>query len=92
MLDEEDPRDKELRELIEEALKLNVGTRKKIKGQRDLADRVVAILQEYLDSFILLAYDIEGNPVQIKAARSPQQNEALNSILLKYFSSEVGKM
>jgi|TARA_R100001129_G_scaffold136127_1_gene97607 hypothetical protein len=91
-MDEEDPRDKELRELIEEALKLNVGTRKKIKGQRDLADRVVAILQEYLDSFILLAYDIEGNPVQIKAARSPQQNEALNSILLKYFSSEVGKM
>jgi hypothetical protein len=91
-MDEEDLRDKELRELIEEALKLNVGTRKKIKGQRDLADRVVAILQEYLDSFILLAYDIEGNPVQIKAARSPQQNEALNSILLKYFSSEVGKM
>jgi|TARA_R100000030_G_C3251740_1_gene123188 hypothetical protein len=91
-MDEEDPRDKELRELIEEALKLNVGTRKKIKGQRDLADRVVAILQEYLDSFILLAYDIEGNPVQIKAAKSPQQNEALNSILLKYFSSEVGKM
>ena len=91
-MDEEDPRDKELRELIEEALKLNVGTRKKIKGQRDLADRVVAILQEYLDSFILLAYDIEGNPVQIKAGKSPQQNEALNSILLKYFSSEVGKM
>ena len=57
-MDEEDPRDKELRELIEEALKLNVGTRKKIKGQRDLADRVVAILQEYLDSFILLALDL----------------------------------
>ena len=91
-MDAEDPRDKELRELIEEALKLNVSARKKIKGQRDLADRVVAILQEYLDSFILLAYDIEGNPVQIKAARSAQQHEALNSILIKYFSSEVGRM
>ena len=49
-MESEDPRDKELRELIEEALKLNVGARNKIKGQKDIAERVVAILQEYLDS------------------------------------------
>jgi|TARA_R100001079_G_C4448408_1_gene152339 hypothetical protein len=91
-MDAEDPRDKELRELIEEALKLNVGERKKIKGQRDIADRVVAILQEYLDSFILLGYDMEGNALQLKSASSSQQHEALNSILIKYFSSEIGRM
>ena len=91
-MENEDPRDKELRELIEEALKLNVGSRNKIRGQKDIAQRVVAILQEYLDSFILLAYDMEGNPIQIRAAKSTQQQEALNSILIKYFSSEVGRM
>jgi hypothetical protein len=42
-----------------------------------------------LDCYILLGYDFNGRHLDIKAANTPQQAEALNSFLLKYFASEV---
>ena len=44
---------------------------------------------EYMDSYILLGYDIHGDHFDIKVASTPQQAEALSSYLLKYFSAEV---
>ena len=42
-----------------------------------------------LDSYILLGYDFSGKHLDIKAASTPQQKEALNSFLMKYFASEI---
>ena len=81
--------DEELREMVEKALKDNIKERKSFKTRKDLAHRLSTILCEYLDSYILLGYDFNGRHLDIKAAKTPQQMEALNSFLLKYFAHEA---
>ena len=90
--DSQDPHDEELRELIEEALKLNISQKKTFKTRANLINSVAGFLEEHLDSFILLAYDIDGKPVTIKSTQTIQQDEALRSMLISYFATEVGKM
>ena len=81
--------DDELKELIERALKQSLEVKKEFKSREALAKRLSSILSEYLDSYIILGYDFTGNHIDIKAAPTPQQSEALNSFLLRYFASEV---
>ena len=81
--------DEELREMVERALKDNLKEKKKFKKRQDLANRLASILSEYLDSYILLGYDFTGKHIDIRAAATPQQKEALNSFLMKYFASEI---
>ena len=81
--------DEELREMVEKALKQSLVERKTFKRRTDLAKRLCAIISEYLDCYILLGYDFQGRHLDIKSSRTPQQVEALNSFLLKYFASEM---
>ena len=83
------PEDDELRDMIEQALKFNIREKKTFKKRRDLASRLGSILSEYLDSYILLGYDFDGRHIDIKAANTPMQAEALNSFLIKYFAIEA---
>jgi len=89
--DFEDPveNDEELRELVEKALKQSIVEKKTFKRRQDLAHRLCNIISEYLDCYILLGYDFQGQHLDIKASKTPQQQEALNSFLLKYFASEM---
>ena len=91
MKEEEDQfdSDDELREMVEKALRENIKERKSFKNRKDLAYRLSTIISEYLDSYILLGFDFNGRHIDIKAAKTPQQVEALNSFLLKYFASEA---
>jgi len=90
---EEDPvsqeEDDELREMVERALKQSIKDKKVFKRRQDLAERISNIIAEYLDSYILLGFDFQGRHLDIKSATTPQQMEALNSFLLKYFAAEV---
>ena len=81
--------DEELREMVERALKDSLQEKKTFKRSKDLAFRLSSVFSEYLDCYILLGYDFNGRHLDIKAANTPQQAEALNSFLLKYFASEV---
>ena len=81
--------DDELKELIEQALKQSIEVKKEFKSREALAKRLSSILSEYLDSYILLGYDFNGDHIDIKSASTSQQVEALNSFLLRYFASEV---
>ena len=81
--------DEELRELVEKALKQSIVEKKTFKRRQDLALRLSTVISEYLDCYILLGYDFQGRHLDIKAAKTPQQQEALNSFLLKYFASEM---
>ena len=86
---EEFDNDEELRELVERALKQSIVDKKTFKRRQDLARRLCNIISEYLDCYILLGYDFQGRHLDIKASKTPQQQEALNSFLLKYFASEM---
>ena len=84
--------DEELREMVEKALKQSIKDKKTFKRRQDLAHRISNIIAEYLDSYILLGFDFQGRHLDIKAASTPQQAEALNSFLLKYFAQETQSM
>jgi len=81
--------DEELREMVERALRQSLVEKKTFKKRQDLAKRLSAIISEYLDCYILLGYDFHGRHLDIKSCATPQQGEALNSFLLKYFASEM---
>ena len=74
--------DEELRELVERALKDSIQEKKTFKRSKDLAYRLSSIISEYLDCYILLGYDFNGRHLDIKAANTPQQAEALNLSLI----------
>ena len=56
---EEYPEDK-LRELLNDALNLQPEELKIFKSEKELRSKLKSIVAEYLDSFYIFGYDIEG--------------------------------
>ena len=82
----------DLTKLIEEALASNIINRKEYKDYEKVVSSVEAVVSEYLDSFIILGYDFDGNVVDIHSARSEQQHDALHTLILKHFYNTAGSM
>lgn len=89
MSEEEEPSD-EIRELIEAALKSSIDNQKMFKGRKELMNAIRSIVFEYLDSFIVIGYDYDGRIVQLEGAKTPQQQDALDTLVVKYFCSRTG--
>ena len=89
MSEEQEP-DDEIRELIEAALKSNLVNQKEFKSRGQLIEAIKAIVFEYLDSFIVIGYDYDGKVVQLEGAPSSQQQDALDTLLVKYFCMRTG--
>lgn len=93
MLEEQDgnnsEEDEKLKELIREALAMRINVTSKKKSQRNLNATLGSVVGEFLDSFIILGYDLAGNPVTIKLASTIQSDEALKSLLIKVFAKEI---
>jgi hypothetical protein len=82
--------DDALRNLIEEALKVNIEDKKEYKDHLELADTLSAVMTEFLDSFIVVGYDFEGKPISFQGSTKPQQDDALDTLILKYFYQRTG--
>ena len=74
--------DKEVKKLIKEALKYGkkAGATKRIQSEEDL-QYVAGLLSEFLDCFVVLGYDIDGNGIEIYAATNQQQSASLKMIV-----------
>lgn len=79
-----------LRNLIEEALKINIESKKEYKDHQELADTLSAVMAEFLDSFIVVGYDFDGQPISFQGTSKPQQEDALDTLFLKYFYQRTG--
>lgn len=90
MMSDEEEKDDPLRELLREALNLNVDKRKLNKNQTELVETVQAVVSEFLDSFIIVGYDFEGQPISIEGMTNPQQRDAMETLFLKYFCYRTG--
>lgn len=88
MSDEE--KDESLRNLIEEALKVSIKHNREYKNHEELAESLGPIISEFLDSFIVLGYDFEGNPLSFQVSPNSQQKDALDTLVLKYFYQRTG--
>ncbi len=82
----------DLTKLIEEALASNIISRKEYKDYDKLVSSVKDVVSEYLDSFIILGYDFDGNVIDITSASSEQQQDALYTLILKNFCKIAGPM
>jgi hypothetical protein len=81
--------DEKLKNLIREALAMRIETRTKQKKQQNLNETLGGVVGEFLSSFIVMGYDLSGNPVTLKLAPTIQHNEALKSLLIKVFAKEI---
>jgi|TARA_R110000744_G_scaffold250743_1_gene366823 hypothetical protein len=81
---EEYPEDK-LRELLNDALNLQPEELKIFKSEKELRSKLKSIVAEYLDSFYIFGYDIEGKTILVKGAHSDQQLDALDTLAIRLF-------
>jgi hypothetical protein len=79
-----------IRELLEEALKVKIEQKKEFNNHEELATSLGPIISEFLDSFIVIGYDFEGNPITFQGSAKPQQKDALDTLFLKYFQQRTG--
>ena len=75
--------DDEVKELIEAALNLQPENLQKYKSEKELREKLKSVVSEYLDSFYIFGYDIEGNTVLVKGAHSDQQMDALDTLAMR---------
>lgn len=84
---------KDLEELLSEALKLQSDQLKSFKDQQELRKILKSVVSEYLDSFYIFGYDINGKAVLVKGARSDQQVDALDALSIKlYMAGSLGNI
>jgi hypothetical protein len=82
----------QLTELIKDALAVQVKRQVKRKKTQDELEAMVATCEEFMNSFIILGYDFDGNPVEpIIVAHSQQEADSLGSYLNKFISSQIQK-
>lgn len=78
-----------IKELVKEALNVQLGIIKKRTTEKELTDALRGVMGEFLDCFMLLGYDFEGNPKVIKIANSKMSAAALRTLFLEVFAVEI---
>ena len=89
-MSKENNNDDVIRELLAEALKINIENKKEFNDHEELVTTLGPVISEFLDSFIVIGYDFEGAPITFQGAKKPQQRDALDTLFLKYFQQRTG--
>ena len=89
-MSDENKSDDTLRELIEEALKIKVDEKREFRDHEEIAETLGPVMSEFLDSFIVVGYDFDGDPISFQGSGSPQQKDALDTLFLRYFYQRTG--
>ena len=76
---------KDIDDLINSALNLGSDDLQSFKSERELREKLKSIVAEYLDSFYIFGYDIDGNTILIKGANSDMQMDALDTLAMRLF-------
>jgi hypothetical protein len=76
--------DNDIKELIEEIKKMKVVDTATDNKHVDIDNALACTIKEFLTSFLLIGYDMEGSPVIIRSDGSEMGKDALRSLLLKY--------
>jgi hypothetical protein len=77
----------EVRDLINAALNLKPESLQTYKNVKELREKLRSVVSEYLDSFYIFGYDIEGNTVLVKGGHSDQQMDALDTLAMRLIMS-----
>ena len=75
--------DKDIDDLINGALNLRPDDLQIFKNERELREKLKSIVSEYLDSFYIFGYDIDGKTILIKGAKTDMQLDALDTLAMR---------
>ena len=84
---DEEPEDNDIERLINGALNLGSDELQSFSNEKVLRDKLKSVVAEYLDSFYIFGYDIEGKTVLVKGAKSDQQLDALDTLAMRLLHS-----
>lgn len=87
--DDEAFSDKDIRELIKDALRQEYENKKEFNKELKLNSALVSTLKEFLGNFIIIGYDLNNNPLIIKYAKTQMEKDALTSLAIKYISKLI---
>lgn len=80
-----------LNTLIKEALTQQAAQSKERMYKEECAQAVIAVLSEFLASYMLIGYDFEGTPIRIISAKTGMDADALAHAVQRYImSSHLG--
>jgi hypothetical protein len=74
----------DIKDLINEVTRLSANKDAVKKRVDEMDEALQCTLKEFLSSFILIGYDLEGEQVLIRSEENQMQSDALKSFLLKY--------
>jgi len=79
----------DLQNLLKDALRLRLSKKRKKRVVEDELEAMVATCQEFMKSFIILGYSLDGNAVDpIIVAANQQDADALGNYLSKFINSQ----
>lgn len=81
---------RELRRLLEEAYLMQSEIDNKKKDSKLEIDSMVSVLEEFLQGFILIGYDINDKQVWIVNAKTEKDADALSNSVIKFIASRSG--
>jgi len=73
-----------LNALIKDALTQNANANKERMYKEECAQAVIAVLSEFLASYMLIGYDFEGTPIRIVSAKTGMDADALAQAIQRY--------
>ena len=78
-----------IKELVKEALALHLTTVKKRHTERELNQALKSIIGEFLDCFVVLGYDLQGEPRIIRSSKTKMSEAALKLLFFKAANMEM---
>ena len=82
---DEESKENDIERLINGALNLSSDQLQSFNDEKALRDKLKSVVAEYLDSFYIFGYDIDGKTVLIKGASTDQQLDALDTLAMRLF-------
>jgi hypothetical protein len=78
-------------EIVEAAIKESLVNSTKKQQKEKIADmnRIGYHISEYLDTFILLGYDMSGMPVRIVHANTPKDTDSLSTLTTSFITEQL---
>jgi len=73
-----------IKALIQAALRENIDKQKHIRESEDNSKALVSTVSEFLDCFLVIGYDQEGDPIIASYAPTSKDGDALRNLYVKF--------
>jgi len=78
-----------IKELVKEALALHLTTVKKRHTEKELNEALKSIVGEFLDCFVVIGYDLQGEPRIVRSSKTKMSEAALKLLFFKAANMEI---